>query len=1126
MSRLLAFLLLLMALAAPALAAPIPSYPSASQPYQATDSVIGNRIVSPGVNSTVQFNMAGIANYVGPSSGATGLITRAQIPTTTIGLNKSVTLSGYRTANDAGLGAVYSSVSCSSAGWQAIQDAGGTWFCLVSTNSDPGYFGWYGDGTAHLLTSGDITANPQWRGQYTTSMSWDYAAIQESLYYAYAAAAVPNTVATSIPWNSKMGAYTKNLTWSQKNGNSYITNTVTLVASSINLTWGGPRSSCWLWEGTESPTNPMLFTDSVSYGPIKNICLQNTQTALAAGGGSPLWVLDWDGTYPGLKTQNLLITNGFFSAGGINNHGVSLNPVGLGNGQGSTITFINAEFVGGGSTDYCLSIEGSNALNIEILNSDFQVCLHDAISEKSGSVFIHDASFENQSGLAGNIYPVEDQLTNLGADLDIYNNGGGASAVNRMQDVRVEDEVPLFCYPATVFCIADNVQSIGVSVSGSWTANSAPLEGAAIQAEVPVAQVTGSISGTTLTVSGVTSGALHVGQFVTGTGVAAFTSILGYLTGAGGTGTYSVAPSQTVSGGTTIYGNTLAYLMALDDGGPTFGGQGINGWPAIGAGTTSCTINDPTASYGSLAGGEVIVRFGNGILITSGIASNTATSVTASPCFSFTPGITDQYHVTGGTTGSTMPTWVGMSSKFHFGNTSSQGFSVTAGTAQVQYTSSISSGEMATNNYVMIPGADSVGGVNNAAFAAALIAKITGSCGAGCATINKTPAATLSFTSGYAFTPFTGDGSYSWGLLPFNSFAGVMDIRSSAVPGYMINTQNVLNSASELGPSGNIPGPGENSLNANAFGQAAGPRERYFSPATLGGASPAQFDLTTAFNQADDAYLDPNANITLDAPLPQSTLGSTKRIWIESTGTSRTITFGSNFCNTPAFNTSGVNGAETELTFESDGLGGSATCWLGTTGPNPFGGLANSPARVSGNWYTGAGSAVSFTTASTTTAYFTPLVILKPVTVQALGAWLVTGQTSGDIQLAIYADTGSGKPSLTGGPLMATGNITATASGVNVSGSVTATTLQPGLYWAGVMSNNTGIAITGLNSANGANAFASVMAGADTQADLQNANASMTGFTLTGQTFGTWPTSGSVAYTTAANGVFLQYESQ
>lgn len=58
---------------------------------------------------------------------------------------------------------------------------------------------------------------------------------------------------------------------------------------------------------------------------------------------------------------------------------------------------------------------------------------------------------------------------------------------------------------------------------------------------------TGSISGTTLTVSAVTNGLLQVGQVISGTGVTSGTTITAALTGTGGTGTYTVSVSQTVS---------------------------------------------------------------------------------------------------------------------------------------------------------------------------------------------------------------------------------------------------------------------------------------------------------------------------------------------------------------------------------------------------------------------------------------------------------------------------------------------------------------------------------------------------------------------------------------------------
>lgn len=57
---------------------------------------------------------------------------------------------------------------------------------------------------------------------------------------------------------------------------------------------------------------------------------------------------------------------------------------------------------------------------------------------------------------------------------------------------------------------------------------------------------TGSIAGSILTVAAPLQGAVRRGVFVFGAGVAASTSITGYLTATGGLGTYYVAPAQNV----------------------------------------------------------------------------------------------------------------------------------------------------------------------------------------------------------------------------------------------------------------------------------------------------------------------------------------------------------------------------------------------------------------------------------------------------------------------------------------------------------------------------------------------------------------------------------------------------
>lgn len=70
-------------------------------------------------------------------------------------------------------------------------------------------------------------------------------------------------------------------------------------------------------------------------------------------------------------------------------------------------------------------------------------------------------------------------------------------------------------------------------------------------------KMTGSIAGTTMTVTAVdpkSPGAVVVGSSVFGVGVKPGTQVTGLISGAGGTGTYQVAPSQTLAPGTLSAG--------------------------------------------------------------------------------------------------------------------------------------------------------------------------------------------------------------------------------------------------------------------------------------------------------------------------------------------------------------------------------------------------------------------------------------------------------------------------------------------------------------------------------------------------------------------------------------------
>ena len=116
--------------------------------------------------------------------------------------------------------------------------------------------------------------------------------------------------------------------------------------------------------------------------------------------------------------------------------------------------------------------------------------------------------------------------------------------------------------------IAQNTVITGLGTGsggvGTYTvSDSQTVASTAINSTASPAIVTGSISGTTLTVSAVTSGTLKIGQTIEGTGVTDGTIITAFVSGSGGAGTYTVSASQTVSS-TTIYAINWSVLPSTD----------------------------------------------------------------------------------------------------------------------------------------------------------------------------------------------------------------------------------------------------------------------------------------------------------------------------------------------------------------------------------------------------------------------------------------------------------------------------------------------------------------------------------------------------------------------------------
>lgn len=107
-----------------------------------------------------------------------------------------------------------------------------------------------------------------------------------------------------------------------------------------------------------------------------------------------------------------------------------------------------------------------------------------------------------------------------------------------------------------------------INALGSWAQVRSIQIGSIISGSAAV--VTGSISGQTLTVTGVTSGTLAVGQVILGTNIPDGTMITALGSGTGGTGTYTINQTLTVGSETiTAYSASLPSVSVQIDQTPT-----------------------------------------------------------------------------------------------------------------------------------------------------------------------------------------------------------------------------------------------------------------------------------------------------------------------------------------------------------------------------------------------------------------------------------------------------------------------------------------------------------------------------------------------------------------------------
>jgi type II secretory pathway pseudopilin PulG len=145
--------------------------------------------------------------------------------------------------------------------------------------------------------------------------------------------------------------------------------------------------------------------------------------------------------------------------------------------------------------------------------------------------------------------------------------------------------------------------SSGKTIALSGATGAAPSDGTAIADSSGTgifdsATVTGSISGTTLTVTGVTSGTLQVGDAIFGRNIQPLTRIVSQLTGTtGGVGTYTVNNSQEAASDAQVVARA-----AVNSGSATVTGS-------ISSGTTLMTVT--AVSSGTLKVGNAISYSGS-----------------------------------------------------------------------------------------------------------------------------------------------------------------------------------------------------------------------------------------------------------------------------------------------------------------------------------------------------------------------------------------------------------------------------------------------------------------------------------------------------------------------------------
>lgn len=167
---------------------------------------------------------------------------------------------------------------------------------------------------------------------------------------------------------------------------------------------------------------------------------------------------------------------------------------------------------------------------------------------------------------------------------------------------------------------------------------------------------------------------------------------------------------------------------------------------------------------------------------------------------------------------------------------------------------------------------------------------------------------------------------------------------------------------------------------------------------------------------------------------------------------------------------------------------------------------AGHPGYAAGGYYLADGIGVPATPAAgaANTIYFHPFVLLADTTVDSLVARVTTGAASGLFQMALYAADATTR--LPTGTALYSSSSQSTTSAATIEDTGPSLALKAGLYWAATNKDTTAAAAVFLSISVSQFRVSQTVPAQTAGGMLTGTATSLTGYSRTGTTFGTWPT--------------------